>query len=46
MSESIWEKNLSISDRNQLKETIKTDVCIIGASTTFRVLVFNVTPAS
>ena len=31
MSESIWEKNLSISDRNQLKETIKTDVCIIGA---------------
>ena len=31
MSESIWEKNLSIPERGQLEETIKTDVCIIGA---------------
>ena len=31
MSESIWERDLLIPERNKLEETLKTDVCIIGA---------------
>lgn len=31
MLESIWEKSVSIPERNRLEENIKTDVCIIGA---------------
>lgn len=31
MSESIWEKDVFIPERNKLEDNIKTDVCIIGA---------------
>ena len=31
MSESVWERDLLIPERNKLEETLKTDVCIIGA---------------
>ena len=31
MSESIWEKDVFIPERNKLEDNIKIDVCIIGA---------------